>query len=315
LAKEKEDEETYSLIFSSLKHPIRRKILRMLRDRELTFSEILETLEIDSGHLSYHLENLGDLATRNQAGKYRLSSFGNAAVRLMGRVEEYDAPAASKPKSKAATFAKVFSVVLALTLLVVSAYCVTLVTSSQAGGTGWSNIPVALAQNQSSSYPINFTRMENSTVLLSDASSVGITIAVPEFASPISQWTEYYPQLGININQTHSLQFNHTYLNITVRDSKGKAISSTIWGADSHVGSYSGWVGAVMTSPDSYRLEVRNLGPDWFYANIGVQVLGQYFQRPLFYYGLIGLTIASSYLFVFFLSWRLPKRRNALSHD
>jgi DNA-binding transcriptional ArsR family regulator len=57
MSDEKIDEETYSLIYSSLKHPIRRKILRMLEEQELTFSEILEALKIDSGHLSYHLEN------------------------------------------------------------------------------------------------------------------------------------------------------------------------------------------------------------------------------------------------------------------
>jgi DNA-binding transcriptional ArsR family regulator len=60
VADKRGDEETYSLIFSSLKHPIRRKIVRMLENGEMTFSEILEILAIDSGHLSYHLENLGD---------------------------------------------------------------------------------------------------------------------------------------------------------------------------------------------------------------------------------------------------------------
>ena len=52
------EEETYSLVFSSLKHPIRRKILRVLVDRSLSFSEILEIMTIDSGHLSYLIENL-----------------------------------------------------------------------------------------------------------------------------------------------------------------------------------------------------------------------------------------------------------------
>ena len=69
MTNQKDDEETYSLIFSSLKDPIRRKILRMLEDDELAFSEILEILAIDSGHLSYHLENLGDLITRTPNGK------------------------------------------------------------------------------------------------------------------------------------------------------------------------------------------------------------------------------------------------------
>jgi len=57
VADEMPEEETYSLIYASLRHPIRRRILRMLKDKPLTFSEILEAVDIDSGHLNYHLEN------------------------------------------------------------------------------------------------------------------------------------------------------------------------------------------------------------------------------------------------------------------
>jgi predicted transcriptional regulator len=87
MSDEKIDEETYSVIYSSLKHPIRRKILRMLNGQELTYSEMLETLAIDSGHLGYHLDNLGDLITHLPDGKYGLSTFGKAAVALMSGVE------------------------------------------------------------------------------------------------------------------------------------------------------------------------------------------------------------------------------------
>jgi DNA-binding transcriptional ArsR family regulator len=85
---EKIEEETYSLIFRSLKHPIRRKILRILVDKELGFSQILDILSIDSGHLSYHIENLGDLVRHSVNGKYELSSIGVAAVNLMSGVED-----------------------------------------------------------------------------------------------------------------------------------------------------------------------------------------------------------------------------------
>lgn len=88
MPEEKIEEETYSLIFKSLKHPIRRKVLRILVDKQLTFSEILGILSIDSGHLSYHIENLGDLVKHAATGKYELSSIGVAAVNLMSGVEE-----------------------------------------------------------------------------------------------------------------------------------------------------------------------------------------------------------------------------------
>jgi DNA-binding transcriptional ArsR family regulator len=81
-------EETYSTMFTSLKHPARRKILRMLAEKPKNFSRILEELGISSSHLTYHLENLGELVTKMDDGKYRLSTFGRAAVLTMKGVEE-----------------------------------------------------------------------------------------------------------------------------------------------------------------------------------------------------------------------------------
>jgi len=81
-------EETYSIMFTSLKHPARRKILRMLSEKPKNFSRILEELGISSSHLTYHLENLGELVTKMEDGKYRLSAFGKAAVLTMQGVEE-----------------------------------------------------------------------------------------------------------------------------------------------------------------------------------------------------------------------------------
>ncbi|PVX26318.1 MAG: hypothetical protein CW691_01745 [Candidatus Bathyarchaeum sp.] len=75
-------------MFTSLKHPARRKILRMLAEKPKNFSRILEELGISSSHLTYHLENLGELVTKMDDGKYRLSTFGQAAVLTMKGVEE-----------------------------------------------------------------------------------------------------------------------------------------------------------------------------------------------------------------------------------
>ena len=82
------EEETYSIMFSSLKHPARRKILRMLSERIMTFSQMLEELAIPSSHLTYHLENLGELVIKDENGKYKLSSFGKASVAMMKGAEE-----------------------------------------------------------------------------------------------------------------------------------------------------------------------------------------------------------------------------------
>lgn len=81
-------EEIYSTMFSSLKHPARRKILRVLADKPLTFSEMLEILGVSSSNLTYHLENLGELIAKDERGVYSLSTFGQAAVGTMKIVEE-----------------------------------------------------------------------------------------------------------------------------------------------------------------------------------------------------------------------------------
>jgi DNA-binding transcriptional ArsR family regulator len=75
-------------MFSSLKHPARRKILRMLSEKPMTFSQLLEALGVSSSHLTYHLENLGELVSKQENGDYRLSTFGAASVDTMKIVEE-----------------------------------------------------------------------------------------------------------------------------------------------------------------------------------------------------------------------------------
>jgi DNA-binding transcriptional ArsR family regulator len=82
------DEETYSTIFTALRHTIRRRILRMLANEPMAFTDILNQLGIESSHLTYHLDSLGVLLTKTEKGQYLLSTFGRAAVATMGWVEE-----------------------------------------------------------------------------------------------------------------------------------------------------------------------------------------------------------------------------------
>ena len=85
---ESREDEIYSIMFSSLKHPVRRKILRMLGNKPMTFMEMVEELGVSTPHLTYHLENLGELISKMENGRYRLSSFGLATVNAMKGVEE-----------------------------------------------------------------------------------------------------------------------------------------------------------------------------------------------------------------------------------
>ena len=82
------EEEIYSIMFTSLKHPVRRKILRMLADKPMTFMQMVEVLGVSTSHLTYHLESLGELVSKTENGQYKLSTFGEATVSAMKGVEE-----------------------------------------------------------------------------------------------------------------------------------------------------------------------------------------------------------------------------------
>jgi hypothetical protein len=81
-------EETYSAMFSSLRHPARRKILKMLSEKEMSFSQMLDELGIPGSHLTYHLENLSEFLVKMPDGKYKLSSVGEASVSIMKGAED-----------------------------------------------------------------------------------------------------------------------------------------------------------------------------------------------------------------------------------
>lgn len=80
------DEEVYSTIFNALRHGVRRNILRMLEEREHSFTDMEEKLGLSSSHLTYHLDSLKELITKTERG-YKLSVFGRAAVEMMRQVE------------------------------------------------------------------------------------------------------------------------------------------------------------------------------------------------------------------------------------
>jgi hypothetical protein len=110
-------EEIYSTMFNSLKHPARRKILRVLSEKPLTFSEMLDLLGVSSSNLTYHLESLGELVTQEK-GVYKLSTFGSAAVSTMRSVEE--APGV-QPKKRALSLKLKTALAVSLIALVIVA--------------------------------------------------------------------------------------------------------------------------------------------------------------------------------------------------
>jgi hypothetical protein len=130
------EEEIYSIMFTSLKHPVRRKILRMLADKPMTFMEMVDYVGVSSSHLTYHLESLGELVSKIENGKYKLSTFGSATVSAMKGVEE---PPEIQPKQspklafkwKAAFAALIIAMVLLVAISTLQYTTLNKLTASQ----------------------------------------------------------------------------------------------------------------------------------------------------------------------------------------
>jgi DNA-binding transcriptional ArsR family regulator len=86
-AKEEMEEETYSVIFRALKHPVRRRIMKTLSHKSMKYMDLARDLSIETGHLNYHLDSLSHLVSKDDEGKYSLSVFGTAALHLFSEVE------------------------------------------------------------------------------------------------------------------------------------------------------------------------------------------------------------------------------------
>jgi len=95
------EEDTYTSIFNALRHPIRRRILRMIEGRPSTYTEVLNGLGIDNGLLNYHLDSLRELVTKGGDDRYTLSDYGRATLSLNRRIE--DPPETDMKKSWAAS--------------------------------------------------------------------------------------------------------------------------------------------------------------------------------------------------------------------
>jgi DNA-binding transcriptional ArsR family regulator len=111
-------EDKYSTMFSSLKHPARRKILKMLSEKSMTFSEMLEKLDIPGSHLTYHLETLDEFLVKMEDGKYKLSNFGEASVSMMKGAEEV--PSKTKKISRLSLKRKTVFAVLLISLVLLA---------------------------------------------------------------------------------------------------------------------------------------------------------------------------------------------------
>ncbi len=131
-----EEDDTYSTIFTALKHPIRRKILRRLQSSPTTYTELLNELSIENGLLNYHLESVKELLTKMGDGKYTLNEFGKAGVQLLQRVEE---PVAISTKTTISRQAQLLRMLGIAVIIILSLSTYSLYLTNQALTTGLTN--------------------------------------------------------------------------------------------------------------------------------------------------------------------------------
>ena len=77
-------------VFEAVSHPVRIKILKLLAEKPMGFSELKRELGIkSSGKLDFHLKKLGGLITLNSDGKYTLTKEGYAALQAITTIKKY----------------------------------------------------------------------------------------------------------------------------------------------------------------------------------------------------------------------------------
>jgi len=73
-------------IFEALSDPQRAIILKALRKREMSFTELMKTIDVASGRLAFQLSKLSDLLEKTEE-KYKLSPLGHGALEIFDVAE------------------------------------------------------------------------------------------------------------------------------------------------------------------------------------------------------------------------------------
>jgi len=101
------DQESVSRILSALSHPTRREILLTLNEKtECSFTDLMNTLGIDTGKLSFHIRNLTGLIEQTPSGKYRLNKMGENAVRLVTDLQTWAGEIGAQDRNPSIPMAK-----------------------------------------------------------------------------------------------------------------------------------------------------------------------------------------------------------------
>ena len=84
------DQDNVSRILSVLSHPLRREILFNLSEKGVcSFTDLMNTLNVDTGKLSFHIRSLTAFIEQTPTGKYQLTKVGENAIRLIRDIEAW----------------------------------------------------------------------------------------------------------------------------------------------------------------------------------------------------------------------------------
>ena len=83
-------EEVEDVVIQAIGHSERRNILKIINasPNGVTYSEILGEINLNTGHLNYHLRGLEGLIERNESRQYRLTPLGYKALHILSVIGE-----------------------------------------------------------------------------------------------------------------------------------------------------------------------------------------------------------------------------------
>jgi len=87
--KEKKVPDDLSHVYSVLSHPIRRKIIELVAENDVSFTELMQELGLnETGTLTFHLRQMERALEKTADAKYRLSELGRIAHSLSAEGEK-----------------------------------------------------------------------------------------------------------------------------------------------------------------------------------------------------------------------------------
>ena len=71
------------VIINAINHDIRRNVLRLLKSKQMSYSQILDHFALTSGKLNYHLKLLSGFIEKKDEGLYRNTQLGDKIINIL----------------------------------------------------------------------------------------------------------------------------------------------------------------------------------------------------------------------------------------